>query len=105
MAPRRKPRRSITARIVAPLAIVAAAFAIWTVVHGGVDDATRDATVKTVTTKHKHKKPKKRYTVKRGDTLGAIAERYNMSTTQIEDLNNGLDASALRAGEVIRLRK
>jgi LysM repeat protein len=44
------------------------------------------------------------YTVKPGDTLYSIARANGMTVAQVLELNPGLDASRLRAGDVIRLR-
>jgi len=102
----RTRRRSITARILAPLALIAAGFAVWAVVQGGgLDSVTKDSTTKTATTKAKAKKVKAKYTVKSGDVLGAIAVKYGVSIERIRELNPDLDPNALRAGEVIRLRR
>ena len=102
----RTRRRSITARILAPLALIAAGFAVWAVVQGGgLDSVTKDSTTTTATTKAKAKKVKAKYTVRSGDVLGAIAVKYGVSIERIRELNPDLDPNALRAGEVIRLRR
>ncbi len=44
-----------------------------------------------------------RYTVRRGDTLGAIAQRYNTSAQQIASLNNISNPRALRIGTELML--
>jgi LysM repeat protein len=100
----RSRRSSITARVLAPLALIAAGFAVWMVVQGGGLDGKGDTASATTTVKVKVKKPPKKYTVKKGDVLSAIAVKYGVSVQHIRDLNDDLDASALRAGEVIRLR-
>jgi len=101
----RSRRTSITARVLAPLALVAAGLAVWMVVQGGGIDGKKDTASSTVTTKSKPKKVKKKYTVKQGDVLSAIAVRYDVSIERIRELNPDLDANALRAGEVIRLHR
>lgn len=99
----RSRRSSITARILAPLALIAAGLAVWMVVQGGGIDGKDDSASATTTVKVKKKIPSK-YTVKRGDVLSAISVKYGVSVQHLRDLNDDLDASALRAGQVIRLR-
>jgi len=43
------------------------------------------------------------YTVKKGDTLGGIARRYHVTTTQLMRWNNIRDARKLRIGQRLRL--
>ena len=43
------------------------------------------------------------YTVKRGDTLGAIARRYRTTTAQIMKLNKQKNANKLREGQRLRI--
>jgi len=45
------------------------------------------------------------YTIKAGDTLGAIAIKTGVSVTDLEDLNPGLDPQGLVAGQKIKLRQ
>jgi LysM repeat protein len=45
------------------------------------------------------------YTVKPGDTLGAIAIRTGVSVATLEDLNPGLDPQGLVAGQKLKLRE
>ncbi len=48
--------------------------------------------------------PEKVYhTVRRGDTLGAIAKRYGVSVRQVQQLN-GLRSSTIRAGQRLRVK-
>ena len=44
------------------------------------------------------------YTIKPGDTLGAIAIKTGVSVTTLEDLNPGLDPQGLVAGQKLKLR-
>ena len=101
----RSRRTSITARVLAPLALIAAGLAVWMVVQGGGIDGKKDSASATVTTKSKPVKVKKKYTVKKGDVLSVIAEKYGVSVARIRELNDDLDANALRAGQVIRLHR
>ena len=45
------------------------------------------------------------YTIKKGDTLGAIASRYNTSVANLMALNPHIkNANLIYAGDVIRIR-
>ena len=46
-----------------------------------------------------------RYTIKTGDTLGAIAEKTGVPVERLEELNPELDPQALVAGQRIKLRE
>jgi LysM repeat protein len=43
------------------------------------------------------------YTIQAGDTLGAVAARYNTSVDQLLTWNPGLDPTALQPGQRIRV--
>jgi LysM repeat protein len=45
------------------------------------------------------------YTIKSGDTLGAIAIKTGVSVSTLEDLNPGLDPQGLVAGQKLKLRE
>ncbi len=45
------------------------------------------------------------YTVRRGDTLGSIAERTGRSPEELQELNAGLDAQTLQPGQRLKLRE
>ena len=47
--------------------------------------------------------PPLEYTVEAGDTLGAIADRYEVSTQTLVDFNEISDANLLSIGDVIRV--
>ena len=102
------------ARFLAPLAIVAVAVALWTIVHhdssGGSSSSGPSATEQRATAtpaakrSKKHKKPQF-YTVKPGDTPSGIAEKTGVPLTTIESLNPGLDPQALSPGTRLKLRR
>jgi len=60
---------------------------------------------KTKTTRtHGHKRRRLRtYTVQSGDTLGSIAAKTGTTVAKLEQLNPGVDPTALRVGEKIRV--
>jgi LysM repeat protein len=43
------------------------------------------------------------YSVRRGDTLGVIADRFGTSVDRLMELNPGIDPQALRVGQPIRV--
>jgi len=44
------------------------------------------------------------YTVQSGDTLGGIAAKTGTTVAKLEQLNPGIDPTALRVGERIRVQ-
>ncbi len=108
------PQRSTSsARIFAPAALaicaVAVVFVIGGSMSGGDSDGggtpqvtATDRTTNTVTTPQ----PRQRttYTIKAGDTLGAIAESTGIPVETLTELNPELDPKALIAGQKIQLR-
>lgn len=109
--PSARKRRRSPARWLAPLALLIAGVAVYSVVHrdsGGGTTATQTQTQTktrtTATTAQRAKKKKsKTYTVKAGDTLGAIAGKTGVSLERLQELNPKLDAQALQTGETIKL--
>jgi LysM repeat protein len=106
-------RRS-PARFLAPIALVAFAVALYSVVHDGRDNAggssngTATPTATSSSTSKKKnssssKKKRKTYTVKSGDTLSGIAEKTGVSLETLNDLNP--DAETLSPGQKLRLSK
>ena len=102
------------ARFLAPIALIAFAIALYSVVKdssapaGGNSGAetTQDATPTATASKKKSsskKKKSKTYTVKSGDTLSAIAEKTKISQSKLLDLNPKLDPSTLAPGQKIKL--
>jgi LysM repeat protein len=104
-------RRS-PARFLAPIALVAFAVALYSVVQdsrestdsnssGAKPTATATSTAKS-STKKKTSKKRKSYTVKAGDTLSGIAEKTGVSLETLNDLNPDVDT--LSPGQKLRLR-
>jgi LysM repeat protein len=105
-------RRRSPARWLAPLALIAVAVAVYTVVDRTLrDDAPSPSTqstqratpTSTTSTKAKGTKRRRSYTVKAGDTLSAISIKTGVSLKTIERLNPKLDADTLHAGQKVRL--
>jgi LysM repeat protein len=100
-------------RLLAPIAIIAVAVAVYLVVHGTVDNhhtvtQTRNganATQPHHTHSHKHSDRSTYYVVKPGDTLSAIAARTGVSLAVLEQLNPNISPNALQTGNRLRLRR
>jgi LysM repeat protein len=112
-----KPRRS-PARLLAPLALIAVVVALLLVLggagagggddDGGSGDSGAGSTVPETTLEPAEPDPprrKKTYTVKSGDTLGAISGDTGVPVETIEELNPELDPQALVTGQKIKLRE
>ena len=102
------------ARFLAPIALVAFAFVLYSVVQNGREPAGGDAgtpagatatatATGTATKKKKSSKKAKTYTVKSGDTPSGIAEKTGVSLETLEELNPDLDPSTLAPGQKIKL--
>jgi LysM repeat protein len=107
-----RPRRHSPARWLAPLALLIAGVAVYSVVHrdpaGDGTPATTQSTARTTGAKAQRARPAKKaksrtYTVKAGDTLSAIAGKTGVSLARIQELNPKLDSQTLQTGETIKL--
>lgn len=106
---------SISARVLAPLALVACAVAVLAVVVGSTaggdgESATQAAgtaseNASTTTPTKQRRRQRRAYTVQPGDTLGGIAERTDVPVERMLELNPELDPQALIAGQRIKLRE
>jgi LysM repeat protein len=109
-----RSRRRGIARLFALIAIVAFVIAFLIVLNnskithdsgGSTTPTSASTTTPTTPTKttskfaHRHT-----YTVRAGDTLGAIAIRTGVSVATLENLNPGLDPQGLVAGQKLKLR-
>lgn len=103
-------------RYLAPLALLVTALAIGLVIKNHVGGkGTPGATTSAITSpgglSHgtrlptTRKPPPKFYTVKPGNTLSGIAARTGVPITTIENLNPGVNPSALQTGQRLRLRR
>lgn len=103
-------------RLVVPLAMIGFVIAFAVVLsnsgvsHSGGGSATTSSSATTSTTpastngKGNRSAHRRTYTVRAGDTLGAIAIKTGVSVSTLEDLNPGLDPTGLVAGQKIKLR-
>jgi LysM repeat protein len=78
--------------------------------QGGHHNANPPTTTVTSKTKkkhrhgHQHHQVQKTYTVQSGDTLGGIAAKTGTTVARLLQLNPGIDPSALRVGQTIRVQ-
>jgi LysM repeat protein len=107
------------ARFLAPIALVAFAFALYTVVQGARDGSggtssssgtpaqTTPATSGSSTKSGKKSKHhvKKFHRVRAGETPSSIALKYGISVSTLEKLNPHMDPNALTVGERLRLSR
>ena len=103
--------------LLAPLALIAVAVAVVTViansdVTGGDDDnggqatTTQASDTETTTTPNRQgRRLRRNYIVKPGDSFGSIAEKTGVSLDQLEQLNPDVDPQALVVGQRIKLRE
>src|SRR5215475_3263182 len=96
-------------RFLAPIALLAFAFALYTVVDNARKPAgnaasttpTQTATPTPKASKHKHKR--KVYVVKSGDTASGISAKTGVSLATMRTLNKHFDPQSLSPGQRIRL--
>src|SRR3954449_6491681 len=103
------------ARFLAPIALIAVAFALYSVVHdtnapetstpsGAQTSGTATPTASKKSSKKSSKKAKRKtYVVKPGDTPSGIAEKTGVSLEQLEEANPDLDPQLLAPGQRIRI--
>jgi LysM repeat protein len=107
--------RSTPARLLAPLALVTVAVALYLVVSAGTSGSAEPAAPSAVKTPTEQAgsaakaKPKRstspaRYTVKSGDTPSGIAEKTGVSVQKLLQLNPDLSPQALSPGDRLKLR-
>ncbi len=108
------------ARLLAPLALVAAALSIYLVVRselsGGGSESSTTPPAATTTTERTSTTSRsggsgrgssrraRTYTVRAGDVLSTIAERTGVPLSRLEELNPDVDPQALRTGQKLKLR-
>jgi len=102
------------ARLLAPLALIAFAVAVFAMVLGsGVgDDDSNDqgannlpAATERTTTERRQRRGPASYTIKANDTLTGIAEQTGTTVERLQELNPELDPQGLVAGQKIKLRE
>ena len=98
-------------RLLAPAALIVVVIAIVAIVSANTGDdskAERDATAQVDAENSggggDGPENPKTYTVEEGDTLGAIAEKFSVSTDRLERLNPEIDPQTLNAGQELQIR-
>lgn len=110
------------ARLLAPIALVAFALALFAVITGSgssgdlgesndaessqsQNENDEPAVDETTTTDDESEPSRTFYTVKTGDTLAAISEQVGVPIERLQELNPELDPQALVSGQKIRLKE
>jgi len=103
--------RSRIARWAAPVAFLAAITIGALLVRAGLEQgnhpktSTPTVTSKTKTHRHRHRTSHVRmYTVQPNDTFASIAAKTGTTVARLEQLNKGVDPTALRVGQKIRVQ-
>jgi LysM repeat protein len=103
-------------RYAAPAAFLLAATLLLLVVRAMLDDEPARATVPSSAARAvrpadaKVRKPAKPrvqhaiHVIQTGETLGAVAEHYRTSVTELLELNPGIDPAALQVGQQVRVK-
>ena len=108
------PRSRSKSRVLAPLSLVAffIAFIVVLTTSGvsneGSSRSTPSGSPASPTTQSGGQPApggRSSYTVKAGDTLGAIAEKTGLTVAKLEELNPDLDPQGLVTGQKIKLRE
>ena len=111
-------RRRSPARWLAPIALLACVFAVYSIVNANLlsshepstsssSSTATSGTARTVSQRSKSSKRRSRrrrtYTVKSGDTLSSIAVKTGVSLQRIQQLNPKLDSNSLQTGQRVKL--
>lgn len=115
MADRRRLRRN-TARIIAPLALLACGVALAMVVMSFTEERQKDDDARTRTTTQsgerttpqgegQRRSRRRIYRVNLNDTLGLIAEKTGVPVERLQELNPELDPQNLNVGQRVKLRE
>ena len=96
-------------RWAAPVAFLAAVTIGALVVRAGFEHGKHHPTKPTTTVSSKTKKKahahkRRLYTVQSGDTFATIATKTGTTVARLEQLNPGVDPTALRVGQKIRVQ-
>jgi LysM repeat protein len=105
-------QRSRITRWAAPVAFLAAITIGALVVRAGLQHGKHHTNTPTTTvtskrkhTHHAHQRHRvKTYTIQSGDTLASIASKTGTTVARLEQLNHGINPTALRVGQKIRVQ-
>jgi len=103
-----KPATSVAARVLAPLALVAAAIAVALVISGSLGDSGdsggRGHAGNRPKQEHEAEPKEQTYVVQPGDTLETIAQKTGVSVEELQRRNPDVDPQALQSGTELKLR-
>ena len=91
-------RRKELARYGAPAAFLAAVTIAVILIKSGLSGGSGSTTTETTTPGAEY------YAVQSGDTLGSIAQKYGTTVDDLMTLNPGIDPTALRIGDKLRVK-
>lgn len=97
------PRISWTARILAPLALIAVVVAFIVIISGSSSEGDGSGGSEQQTERENKGEIPKTYVVQPGDSLTSISEEFGISIKRIERLNPDLDAQTLNEGQELKL--
>lgn len=107
-----EPPRSIAARVLAPLALVACGLALFLLVSETLSGGGGDAGTGKERDRPRNEQPRNEpkvegdtYVVVPGDTFTGIAEKTGIPLAKLGRLNPDLDTATLNAGQQIKLRR
>jgi hypothetical protein len=102
--------RNITARVLAPLALIACALALFLLVSGTLSGGSDDpASGERERPRTEQNRPAPEiegdtYVVQPGDTFSGIAAKAGIQQARLERLNPDVDTATLNAGQQLNLR-
>ena len=105
-----KPRVSIVARVLAPLALVAVVIGLIVVISGSMSDSDSGGGHHARHAggghhqQHQTTTTPDTYVVQQNDTLDGIAAKTGVSVDQLQKLNPDVDTQALAPGSTLKLR-
>ncbi|WP_026912792.1 LysM peptidoglycan-binding domain-containing protein [Patulibacter minatonensis] len=90
-------------RILPALVLIAVVVAVWLVVQPHTQEPTARPAAEV--TEQRDTQPKRRtYTVRQGDSLSSVAQRYRITVDRLIELNPRVDPQAIHRGQRLRLR-
>lgn len=90
-------------RIVPAGALIAVVVVVWLVVAPHTERSPARPAAET-TTKVDTQPKRRTYTVRQGDSLSSVAQRYRITVEQLLKLNPRVDPQAIHRGQRLRLR-
>jgi LysM repeat protein len=91
-------------RVLPPLALVLVVLAVWFVVSPQDDPGSGRVATGGTTTATPAQPERRTYTVRTGDSLSRVAQRYGLTVERLIELNPRVDPQTLTRGQRLRLR-